>query len=421
MERCNDEHFKKSSIRDEHHHRYQIAAALARGRVADCAAGIGYGGQIIETFGNIDTYTGIDPSAEAIEYALKHYKNAKRNYLVGSLEENALPGKSIDTFLMFETLEHTVAPAQALKGAAAKLADDGILIGSVPSREYELLCEEVYGVNPHHLHKFSIDDLSALLRDTFGSYKIFAAEFVLGTVLRPLSDQDGVTGNPAKVSGDLSLHEDTSNVANGSFYFFAGSKESVSDVLGRLGQQHKFLCGIPKVLEDFEEIKPLQLAFQTSEAMVRDRDTALQAQAAMIDDRDQALRAQTEMIVARDKAISAQEALLNERWALLVAAEEALAAEKHASRSAVENALQEQKRAVAECERKIGSMESLLSEKDALLCQKDDAIAEKEALILAKDEQFGQQARTLDLLHQRIRSRKSLVKQLFDVLTERRK
>lgn len=207
MERATKDHFGRASLRDEHIHRYELAARVARGFVVDCACGIGYGSEIIARQEQVEAYLGIDPSEDTIEYAIKNYSGGNIHFECGKLEKNSCNNSSIDTFLMFETLEHTKNPNAALANIRSCLKQDGLLIGSVPSAEYEVLCESTYGPNPYHLQRFSKEQITEILGRHFSSIRIFSVEFVLGSLIQCIDDESGSGAEiaPAAPAGEVGV------------------------------------------------------------------------------------------------------------------------------------------------------------------------------------------------------------------------
>ncbi len=329
-------------------HRYQLAALISRGRVVDCASGIGYGGPILAGNKNVCSYLGIDPSADAIEYAWKKFSTAKISYLVGTLENNACQTGSVDTFVMFETLEHTTDPQLALSQVRSKLSTGGLLIGSVPSKDYEDLCEKVYGPNPYHLHKFSFADIVNLLQCHFDTFKVFAAEFTLGTLFRSVGSVD-VGGNVKDpCAGEIFLDSEQLSAVNGSLFFIAGERAVVDASFKLLGSSRKFFQSISKARLDQEEVRPLRIAFERSEEMIRQRDEAISAQTQMLEERWAAMRSMEEMITQRDEAIVAQAHMLKERWEAMRSMEEMITQRDEA----------------------LQSMEKMISQRDATIAVK---------------------------------------------------
>jgi SAM-dependent methyltransferase len=308
MERASKEHFGRASLRDEHIHRYQIAARVARGFVVDCACGIGYASELIAKQTEVEAYLGIDPSIDAIEFAIANYSGERIRFECGMLENNSCRQSSIDTFLMFETLEHTTDPNEALENIRNCLKEDGLLIGSVPSAEYEALCESTYGPNPFHLQRFTKEQLTEILGKYFGSVRIFSMEFVLGSLFQRISDN---LADLAEIV-PIQLFAETVCVA-GSIIFIAGSEKRVEEAVREIGDYSIFLSSMPKVILDREEVEPIRTAMQSMEALIRERDEAISEQARMLEERWSAMQSMEALIRERDEAISEQQELLEKR------------------------------------------------------------------------------------------------------------
>ena len=280
MERVSKDHFGRASLRDEHTHRYQLAARAARGFVVDCACGIGYASELMAKQAEVESYLGIDPSDDAINYAINNYSGERIRFEYGTLERNSCSYSSVDTFLMFETLEHTTNPNDALKSVRNCLKQDGLLIGSVPSAEYEALCESIYGPNPFHKQRFTKEQITELLGRHFCSVRIFSMEFVLGSLFRRLGDEFASRAEivpPVPPAGVFGIA--------GSIVFVAGSEERVEEALQKIGTQTIFLPSVPKAILDRDEVEPIRAAMQSMEAMIRERDVVIIEQRQLLDKR----------------------------------------------------------------------------------------------------------------------------------------
>ena len=307
MERASLDQFTRISLRDEHIHRYEMAARVARGVVVDCACGIGYSSEIITRQQGISSYLGIDPSNDAIITARENYSGSTIRFETGTLELNSCGVSSVDTFLSFETLEHTATPLAALKNIHHCLKPDGLLIGSVPSADYEAICEATYGPNPFHLNRFSPERISRMLSGLFESVRLFSAEFILGTLIRPF-DSD-VTHE-----GEILTRDHSDIGISGSIIFLAGSSKRVNEALNTLGSGNKFFPSIPKVILDRDEVLPIRESFVNAEKKVQERDILLEKQARILDERWKAMQSMESMIRDRDHVIEQQTRTLDERW-----------------------------------------------------------------------------------------------------------
>lgn len=307
MERVSEDQFKRASLRDEHFHRYEFAARISQGAIVDCACGIGYSSDILLRHNNIDSYIGIDPSPAAIEHARKSYPGERIKFEVGTLESNSCPDASVDTFLSFETLEHTATPQVAVEQIRRCLKPNGLLIGSVPSAEYEALCEVTYGTNPFHLHRFSPTEILELLSTSFEAVRLFSAEFILGTLIRPLNSTPTSEGEIA------SRQREEIDIA-GSIIFIAGPETRVNETLDTLGTGNMFFPSLPKVILDKNEIEPIRKAFYRAEAGIRERDKAINDQARMLEERWKIIQSMDKLIQQRDHVIESQTQMLEDRW-----------------------------------------------------------------------------------------------------------
>jgi 2-polyprenyl-3-methyl-5-hydroxy-6-metoxy-1,4-benzoquinol methylase len=296
MERASKDQFKRVSLRDEHIHRYELAADIASGFVVDCACGIGYSSEILASRVSVESYLGIDPSEDAIEYARNNFTGERISFEKGTLESNSCVSSSVDTFLMFETLEHTADPDLAIANIRRALKMNGLLIGSVPSAEYEELCEKTYGANSFHLQRFTREKISAILSEHFDCVWLYSAEYMLGTLIRDLSvthssEAEVVSGLEGKVE------------VAGSFIFLAGSKDRVQQAVQTLGVANKYYPSIPKVILDRDEVEPIRAAFHQAERLVRERDDVILAQARMLEERWAIMQSMESMIRERDEQI----------------------------------------------------------------------------------------------------------------------
>jgi 2-polyprenyl-3-methyl-5-hydroxy-6-metoxy-1,4-benzoquinol methylase len=124
------------SVRTEFHlDRYRFASPfVANSRVADIACGTGYGCRILAEVGKAEHVTGIDCSAEAIEYARRHHSGSAIEYRVGDACQTGIPGDSLDWVVSFETLEHVPDEAAMLREFARILRPGGGLICSTPNQ-----------------------------------------------------------------------------------------------------------------------------------------------------------------------------------------------------------------------------------------------------------------------------------------------
>jgi SAM-dependent methyltransferase len=140
-----------------HIQRYEFAARRLRDAhsVLDIACGVGYGSRLLKDFLPAAMVTGVDCSAEAIDYATARYARAGLSFLVA--DAMAFEGGPFDAVVSLETIEHLPDPEKFVERSAAKLLrPGGIFVGSVP-------VTPSMDANPHHLNDFTASSFSKLL------------------------------------------------------------------------------------------------------------------------------------------------------------------------------------------------------------------------------------------------------------------
>ena len=143
----------KHSAEYEHWQRYKWVAGKFEGKkVLDISCGTGYGSELLAL--NKNEVTGIDISAEAVEYAQKHFKKPK--FHVGNAEDLSIyADNSIDGVVSFETIEHLDHPEKFISEVRRVLKRGGKFYGSVPReldnpqfREHNIFHKNFYGFLP---------------------------------------------------------------------------------------------------------------------------------------------------------------------------------------------------------------------------------------------------------------------------------
>lgn len=155
-----------------HRQRYEFAAKeLRSGPLLDMACGVGYGTRLIaDRRTDLQELTGVDISAEAVEYAKVHYGCERVHYVQqdamtfdgepdgfdqsGKSDVGAQP-KTFETIVSLETIEHLPDPEAFFARLAGLLAPEGILVASVP-------VTPSVDLNPHHLHDFTARGFRAM-------------------------------------------------------------------------------------------------------------------------------------------------------------------------------------------------------------------------------------------------------------------
>jgi 2-polyprenyl-3-methyl-5-hydroxy-6-metoxy-1,4-benzoquinol methylase len=177
-------------IEARHLARYRLAAACmpVGGDLLDVACGCGYGSAILATLAR--SVTGVDRSAEAIEFARAHYGRAE--YHVGDLIDDdwATPfsGRQFDGAVSLETLEHLEDPRPYLQRIRALLRPGGRLIVSTPNPLTTPLFVDGKRTNEFHFHHWSLEELRALADEIgFEHFTWFAQ---VGTGFNPESQSE---------------------------------------------------------------------------------------------------------------------------------------------------------------------------------------------------------------------------------------
>lgn len=357
--------------------------------VVDCACGIGYGSEILLQNPDVLKYIGVDPSEAAIHEAGKRSAQDNVVFRLGSLESLPDEVRGADTFVMLETLEHTTDPDAALKSVASVLGRNSILIGTVPSKAYEELCEKAYSPNPYHLQRFAQEELTGLLSKHFPAHELMAAEFRVGTLLRRIADE---SLGPGEV---ISMPPDQRGRIAGSILFIAGHQHMVKTALAKLGSACQFYPSISKAEMDLQEIKPVREAFADVEERVRHRDIVIKAQAQLVDDRDHLIRSHDAAIAARDAAIREQTAMIDDRVEAMRRLEEMIVARDEAV-AAQSRMLEEREGVMLRLEEMIAARDDAVAAQGRMLEERAGVMQRLEEMIAARDEAVAAQSRMLE-------------------------
>jgi 2-polyprenyl-3-methyl-5-hydroxy-6-metoxy-1,4-benzoquinol methylase len=136
-----------------HYMRYHFARQYAKGIVLDVSCGCGYGTYMLtQKTPDVNHVIGVDLSQEAIDYANKHYKNDKNEFICSSIQDFNYD-KKINYAVSLETIEHLKDPAD-LANLFRRLDVDEAVV-SYPSRK-------TTHYNPYHFHDLSMDDIKSI-------------------------------------------------------------------------------------------------------------------------------------------------------------------------------------------------------------------------------------------------------------------
>lgn len=98
--------------------------------VLDCAAGVGYGTQILSWAA--ETAFGLDIEPAAIEYADEMYSTDNTSFHVGDVTDMPFPEGMFDVVVSFETIEHLKEPEKFVDEVWRVLRPNGVFIVSAP-------------------------------------------------------------------------------------------------------------------------------------------------------------------------------------------------------------------------------------------------------------------------------------------------
>ena len=133
-----------------HLQRYMFACEhLSPGRVLDIACGTGYGTWQLAQCSN-DVCTGVDVSAEAIEYASNRYAHARTRFVCSDILHftTGSHDNGFHNIVSLETIEHIPDPEKAVKHLYNLLLPGGRMIVSAP-------ITPSVDANPFHVNDFT--------------------------------------------------------------------------------------------------------------------------------------------------------------------------------------------------------------------------------------------------------------------------
>jgi len=151
--------------REFHLMRYAFAAPFVADKiVADVACGTGYGSSLLGR--SARSVFGIDIALDAVAYARSKYGGDNVRFEVGFAEYTGLASAEYDAVVSFETLEHLIAPAEALEEFCRILKPGGTLIASVPNNR---------GYTKFHFVDFDFASFRDLINSYFDRAEFFYA------------------------------------------------------------------------------------------------------------------------------------------------------------------------------------------------------------------------------------------------------
>jgi ubiquinone/menaquinone biosynthesis C-methylase UbiE len=168
----------------EHVARYAFARRYADGkRVLDAGCGTGYGSA--ELAQSAAAVTGVDISADAIEYARESYPIPGLRFLESSCIAVPSPPESFDLVVAFEVIEHLTEYRAFLNECARVLTREGLLIVSSPNKRYYAETRAATGPNPFHEHEFEAGEFVRELERVFSNVRLLLQNRVESFAFHP--------------------------------------------------------------------------------------------------------------------------------------------------------------------------------------------------------------------------------------------
>jgi SAM-dependent methyltransferase len=272
------------------------------GDVLDLACGYGYGAEVLARNSRLTSYVGIDVSEDAVRNAQQLFGRAGREYRVGSGTSIPLPDASVDGIVSLETLEHIERPAEVVREFRRVLRPRGILVGSVPSREFDDLAERVYGPNPYHITRFDRGELESLLAGQFATVRIYYSALEIATHVGTLD------GNvPAMQETATFIRERRASHVAGSFHFVASDLPAAE--IDALHSNQIYVCsGMTE--HDELKVQPLRRRAEDADALVAQKDAVIANSETLVRERDELLRVRESMIREQEGMISERDELI---------------------------------------------------------------------------------------------------------------
>jgi 2-polyprenyl-3-methyl-5-hydroxy-6-metoxy-1,4-benzoquinol methylase len=152
---------------------YRFACGFVRGRrVLDVACGSGYGSRMLLDAGAAHV-TGVDLSADAVQYARSRYGCAGLEFAVGDVRDLSA-FTPVEVVVSIETIEHVPDGAACVAAAAQALTPDGLYVVSTPNCAADLrACRGVRPANPHHHSEYDAPSLAAVVQQHFGEVSLY--------------------------------------------------------------------------------------------------------------------------------------------------------------------------------------------------------------------------------------------------------
>lgn len=177
-----------------HIQRYEFALPYCVGKsVLDAGCGIGYGSFHLARNGT-GPVVGMDLSEDAIKEASATFQRSNLKYVKGDLqrldEMKGIPDL-VDVVVNFENLEHLPDPKAFLDRVRPRIREDnGFFITSTPNGEISDVDVNGRLKNIYHVHEFTADELTELLRPYFKDIQLYCQWQTYDGLLRTMISKD---------------------------------------------------------------------------------------------------------------------------------------------------------------------------------------------------------------------------------------
>jgi 2-polyprenyl-3-methyl-5-hydroxy-6-metoxy-1,4-benzoquinol methylase len=170
--------------------RYRLARLTQNSpAVLDVGCAVGYIGEFLRRSSPGRWLAGIEIDARAAEQARPHYDQV----IVGSIDDPAVwsqLNRKVDAMIFGDVLEHTSDPVMVLKMARPKLADDGLIVVSIPNiGHFKVRLRLLMG-------KFDYEDWGIMDRTHLRFFTLKTAQEMLHQAGFTVVHREGVHGYP---------------------------------------------------------------------------------------------------------------------------------------------------------------------------------------------------------------------------------
>lgn len=178
------------NLLNEHLARYRFAQRFTRAdsRVLDAGCGSGYGAG---AFDPASLVTGIDISADAVDYAKRHYSRPGVAFVQGSCDALPFADGSFDLIAAFEVIEHLERWREMLHESRRVLRSTGILLVSTPNKAWYTESRGAAGPNPFHVREFNYGEFETELRSVFEHVQLWTQNHAEAIVFLAPADSRG--------------------------------------------------------------------------------------------------------------------------------------------------------------------------------------------------------------------------------------